>query len=276
MKRKSKRWQSKMDDFCLKYLEVYSEARRAMSQAAEPQDLGSYVQTANPAEDVFQKNPELRQTKTIRLAPEFVQMLEASPHLRVMVQEGDHVYPARIADTLEMMQTLLSFPTLPPEVKLNGCFMLSLWIVIGKRMLFGFFTALGRKKMVLGHIPTQSGLGRASVPYSHGPSTCSRLGVGSTHALLLKRLRFRFRHPKVRIRRAGWFETVEVGEELQILNDAIVVPFLDLGRKDIVLSFGVLGEIEHHAVSGRIIGAVHPSAVPSENAIDGNRIRCQK
>lgn len=132
MKRKSKPWQSKVDDFCLKYLDLYREARRAMSQATEPQDLGSYVQTANPAEDVFQKNPELRQMKTIRLAPEFVQMLEAIPHLRAMAQEGDHVYPARIADTLEMMQTLLSFPTLPPEVKLNGCFMLSLWIVIGK------------------------------------------------------------------------------------------------------------------------------------------------
>lgn len=132
MKRTGKPWQGKVDDFCLKYLEVYREARRAMSQAAEPQNLGSYAQAANPAEDIFQKHPELRETKTIRLNPEFVQMLEAVPNLRTMVQEGEHVYPGRIADTLEMMQMLLSFPSLPPEIKLNGCFMLSLWIVIGK------------------------------------------------------------------------------------------------------------------------------------------------
>jgi hypothetical protein len=132
MKRTRKPWQEKVDGFCLKYLEVCREARGLMSQVAAPQSLSEFVGSPNLAAEVFEKHPELRGTKAICLTPEFVQMLEAVPNLKAMAVAGEHVYPTRIANTLEMMQTLALFPSLPPEVRMNAYFMLALWIAIGK------------------------------------------------------------------------------------------------------------------------------------------------
>jgi len=48
---------------------------------------------------------------------------------------GEHAYPARMADILEMMQNLALFPSFPPEVKLGGYFGLALVIVVLKDFL---------------------------------------------------------------------------------------------------------------------------------------------
>jgi hypothetical protein len=135
MKRKSKPWQEKVDEFCRKYLEVHREARRLMSQVKTPDDLFSYAHSPNPAGEIFQQHPELREMKTITLAPEFVQMVEVVPWLKELAQAGEHEYPARMANILDMMQTLVLFPSLAPEVKLNGYFMRSLLIVMVKDFL---------------------------------------------------------------------------------------------------------------------------------------------
>ena len=73
--------------------------------------------------------------KTITLAPEFVHMVEGVPWLKELARAGEHKYPARMADILDMMQTLTLFSSLAPEVKLNGYFALSLLIVVVKDFL---------------------------------------------------------------------------------------------------------------------------------------------
>jgi hypothetical protein len=135
MKRKTKPWQEKVDEFCRKYLDVHREARRLMSQVKTPDDLFSYVHSPNPAGEVFEQHSELREMKTITLVPEFVQMVEGVPWLRELAQAGEHEYPARMADILDMMQTLALFQSLAPEVKLNAYFMLALLIVMVKDFL---------------------------------------------------------------------------------------------------------------------------------------------
>ena len=135
MKRKTKPWQEKVDEFCRKYLEVHREARRLMSQVKTPEDLFSYAHSPNPAGEVFEQHRELREMKTITLAPEFVHMVEGVPWLKELARAGEHKYPARMADILDMMQTLTLFSSLAPEVKLNGYFALSLLIVVVKDFL---------------------------------------------------------------------------------------------------------------------------------------------
>ncbi len=135
MKREAKPWQEKVDEFCLKFLEIYREGRRLMSQAAGSQDLASFVRMPDPAEDVFKQHPDLWERKTICLKPEFVQMLEPVPALKAVAVVGEHAYPARMADILEMMQNLALFPSFPPEVKLGGYFGLALVIVVLKDFL---------------------------------------------------------------------------------------------------------------------------------------------
>jgi hypothetical protein len=100
MKRKAKPWQEKVDKFCLKYLEVYREARRLVSQAAGSEDLSSFIKAPNPAEDVFKQHADLWERKTICLQPEFVQMLKPVPGLKALAVAGEHTYPARMADIL--------------------------------------------------------------------------------------------------------------------------------------------------------------------------------
>ena len=106
-----------------------------MSQVKTPDDLFSYVHSPNPAGEVFEQHSELREMKTITLVPEFVQMVEGVPWLRELAQVGKHEYPARMADILDMMQTLALFPSLAPDTKMNGYFMLSLLIVMVKDFL---------------------------------------------------------------------------------------------------------------------------------------------
>ncbi len=130
MIRRAKPWQEKVDEFCLRYLEVYREARRLMSQAATGRDLSSFIKAPEPAEEIFKQHPELHETKTVCLKPEFVQMLEGVPWLQAIAKVGEHPYPTGIADTLEMMQTLALFPGFPPEVKMGGYFGLALVMVV--------------------------------------------------------------------------------------------------------------------------------------------------
>lgn len=132
MKRKTKPWNEKVDKFCRKYLEVHREARRLMSQVKTPDDLFSYARSPNPAGEVFEQHPELREMKTITLVPEFVQTVEGVPWLKGLAQAGEHQYPVRMADILDTMQTLTIFSSLAPEAKVNGYFALSLLIVMVK------------------------------------------------------------------------------------------------------------------------------------------------
>ncbi len=106
-----------------------------MSQVKTPDDLFSYAHSPNPAGEVFEGHPEVREMKTITLVPEFVQMIEGIPWLKELAQAGEREYPARMADILNMMQTLALFPSLAPDTKMNGYFMLSLLIVMVKDFL---------------------------------------------------------------------------------------------------------------------------------------------
>jgi hypothetical protein len=135
MKRKTKPWQEKVDPYCLKYLEVYGEARRLMAKLPEPSDLRSLAKWPKPVREIFERHPELSKTKRICLKPEFVQMLESVPSFRGMVMVGEHVYPAQMADILEMMQDIVLFPSFTPEVKMGGYFWLALGIVTLKDIL---------------------------------------------------------------------------------------------------------------------------------------------
>jgi hypothetical protein len=131
-KRSTKTWREKVDEYCLKYLDVHREARNLMSKVKVPSDLASFVSSPNPATDTFRKHPELGETKSITLSPEFILALQDAPNLQAIAQPGENAYPKRIADAFEIMDILVSLNNLPPSVKLNGYFFLSLWIGIGK------------------------------------------------------------------------------------------------------------------------------------------------
>jgi hypothetical protein len=131
MKRPATPWQEKVDQYCRSYIEVYPEICRLLAQLPESIDLSS-IQSLRSTKEVYKQlrefsehHPELSKTKSIRLKPEFVQMMEEVPAFKGMVAVGEQEYPAEFAKILGPMQELALFPGLPHELKMGGYYLLA-------------------------------------------------------------------------------------------------------------------------------------------------------
>jgi hypothetical protein len=143
MKRPAPAWQEKVDEYCRSYLEVYPEICRLLAQLPESIVLPLNVQSLSSTSEVFKQikeisrqRPELRKTKSIRLKPEFVRMMEEVPSLKGMVEVGEQEYPAWFAKILGPMQQLALFPGLTPEMKMDAYLLLAFYYAALK-YLFG-------------------------------------------------------------------------------------------------------------------------------------------
>jgi len=124
-------------------LEAYPQIRQLLAQIPEPVDLrppmqwpGLVVDVYSQLEELSRQHPEWRQTKSVCLKPEFVQMVEEIPWLKGLVAAGEHEYPAQLAEILEPMQVLALFPGLPPETKM-GCYYWLASLYVTLKDLFG-------------------------------------------------------------------------------------------------------------------------------------------
>lgn len=134
------RWQ-KVDEYCRSYLEVYPEIRRLLEQLPESIDLPSFALSADSMtevvklgsmtevfkqlRDISRQHPELHATKSIRLEPEFVQMMEEVPRFKGILAVGEQEFPAGLARILGTVQQLALLSHLTPEMKMAGYFFLA-------------------------------------------------------------------------------------------------------------------------------------------------------
>lgn len=124
----------KVDEYCRSYLEVYPEICRLLAQLPASFDLPSLVQSVDSMTEVFnqlgdisRQHPELRETKSIRLKPEFVQMMEEVPRFKGIFAAGEREYPAGLARILGTVQQLALFSGLTPEMKMAVYFVLAFY-----------------------------------------------------------------------------------------------------------------------------------------------------
>ena len=141
MKRPAMLRRQKVDEYCRSYLEVYPEICRLLEQLPESIDLPSFAQSADPMtevvklssmmevfkqlRDISRQLPELHTTKSIRLKPEFVQMMEEVPRFKGILAAGEQEFPAGLARILGTVQQLALLFRLTPEMKMAGYFFLA-------------------------------------------------------------------------------------------------------------------------------------------------------
>lgn len=132
MKRPATPRRQKVDEYCRSYLEVYPEICRVLAELPESIDLPSLAQSLGSMEEVSKRlkeisrqHPELHATKSVRLEPEFVQMMEEVPWLKGIFAAGEQEYPAGIARILGTVQQLALFSRLTPEMKMATYFVLA-------------------------------------------------------------------------------------------------------------------------------------------------------
>jgi hypothetical protein len=149
MKRPATPWKEKVDQYCRSYIEVYPEICRLLAQLPESIDPSSLIQSLRSTKEVLkqldelsQQRPELSKTKSIRLKPEFVQMMEEVPDLKGMVAVGEQEYPAGFAEILGTTEKLALFLDSPPELKMCGYF----WLAFYYTFLKDLFGMLRRKQ----------------------------------------------------------------------------------------------------------------------------------
>ena len=119
MKRRRKPWNGKLDDQCLRFLEVYSQARPTF--LAEDSFIGPFLQamvrgdldlralkefTARRPVNPGAEHPELlKQGKPIEIRPELIRVVEATP-FGGWLEPGTHTLTPRFADILKLAQGL--------------------------------------------------------------------------------------------------------------------------------------------------------------------------
>jgi hypothetical protein len=128
MKRRTKSWQEKVDPLCIRYLQVYREARTLASKIPTTLDFKSRMATMDPAQEVFKEHPELWDTRKVSLTPAFLQNAKSHFPGFENLSEGSVVL-SRTADILEMAQNLAIFDTFPPELKMGAYFFVAMLIV---------------------------------------------------------------------------------------------------------------------------------------------------
>src|ERR1700734_2333358 len=127
MKRKVKIWQEKLDPLCVRYLQVYREARAIASKIPSTMDVRSFMAAIDPARKVFEQHPEVWETRKVTLTPDFLQKLKS---VEVFAEiEEDSVLLTRTADILEMTQNIALIESFPENMRITVYFFLAMLIV---------------------------------------------------------------------------------------------------------------------------------------------------
>lgn len=75
--------------------------------------------------EITRQHPELHTTKSIRLTPEFVQMMEEVPRFKGILAVGEQEFPTGLARILGTVQQLALLSRLTPEMKMATYFFLA-------------------------------------------------------------------------------------------------------------------------------------------------------